>query len=188
MRQSLCYYQRQQPSPFTRSTIPSFSSGLRCHLDRGRERWHSHGRLPALAEQRPTRTGRRLTARQGSGQFASSMRLPQRLHSSPGLNTTDGARRLWDRLIFNERDTEVQEVMERVLQAAQPGKELDGSLGKNLHCLLPARSLRRHWRWLCCNINSWYKGATGPSVFPLHLRALAGVSRLYCPSSRSPRG
>lgn len=32
------------------------------------------------------------------------------------------------------------------------------------------------------------EGVTGPSIFLLHLRALAGASRLYCPSSRSPRG
>lgn len=51
-------------------------------------------------------------ALQGSRQITSSAQL-LRLHSSPGLNTTSGTGTLWDRLIFNERNTEVPEVMGR---------------------------------------------------------------------------
>lgn len=50
----------------------------------------------------------------------SSVHLPQGLHGSPGLSATNRAGRLWGSLIFNERNTEAQEVMERAECYKQP--------------------------------------------------------------------
>lgn len=77
-----------------------------------------HWQSSVLPRRCPTGTG--LAALQGSRQIASSVHLPQRPQGSPGFNTTDGAGRLWDRLIFNQRDTEVQQVTEKAECYKQP--------------------------------------------------------------------
>lgn len=165
MRQNLCCSQGQQPSPFTRSATLSVSEGPGRRLDPGTERWHSRGHLPALAEQCPPGRGRSLTAPQGSRQVAPSARLPQRLHGSPRLETTDGAGRLWEigsTLIIGMQ--EHKRSWKEQSATSSPSWQGAGGLSRQKPALFSASSeltkavpgqgigALGHWQRLCCNI------------------------------------
>lgn len=175
---------------------PLPNSGPGCHLSPGTEGWHCHRPLPALAEQCPTRTGSRDPGRSHPalifpsdcmGLWALTQLMEQRDYGkgSSLIRGIQKCNRLWkEHNVTSSLSSQGSGGLskQKVTPSSASTEFAKAGPGPHVGALW-------YWQWLCCDINPGVKeSVTGPAVFPLHLRPLVGASRLYCPSSRSPRG